>query len=428
MPDENLLEQCIKKQQEEERRKVEQPPARKHLATARRKLVVVLAGLVMVAALGTALLFTRRRHSVEKERARLAELQRKGPKVLVAKVTTPPPERTVTLPGDVRAFNDVGIIPKVNGYLREIKVDKGDRVKKGDLLAVVESPETDQAVNAANSQLRLRRILADRARRLAPSGTISKTELDNAIEGERSAVANFKQALALQDYEKVRAPYDGVITARNVDPGVLVSANTQLFELADPKRLRIWLYVGQDVAPFVRVGDLVELTQDERPGVVTHAEVSRIADALDPRSRTMLTEVWLDNSSMQFSPGVFVHVTLHVRVPPLPVVPSNAVLSRGDETLVATVRENKLHLVAVSLGLDDGKQTQIRQGLVGNEVVALDVPSELGEGAPVQAVTLQQQPRQGAQARNGPNPPRPQAAGEEADKEKKQDPPKKEGE
>jgi membrane fusion protein (multidrug efflux system) len=397
------LEQVMKQQKEEERKSEEQPPKRKNPKKTFRALGFVLAGVVLLAILGTGFIFFRRHRAVSKEQQKLTAQQGKGPKVLVAKVQVPKPERSVTLPGDVRAFVDVGVFPRVNGYLRQVKADKGDRVKQGDILAVVESPETDQQVAAARSALRLRAVLANRARRLAPSGVISKSELDNAVEGERSAQADYKRTRALQDYEIVRAPYAGTITSRNVDPGALVSATTALFELADPSRLRIDAYVAQDIAQFVKPGDLVEITQDEQPGVTIHAAISRLSDALDPRTRTMLAEIWLDNTKAAVAVGVFVHVTLHVKVPPMPVVPSNAILSRADKNLVAVVQDDKVHLRPVVTGLDDGKVVQVREGVQPGQTVALDVPSELGDGAPVQAITPQEQKQQQAQGKAGPN-------------------------
>jgi membrane fusion protein, multidrug efflux system len=398
------LEQVMKQQREEERKADEKPPERKNPKKTFRALGIVLASVVVLAILGTGFVFFRRHRAVGKEKQKLTQQQGQGPKVLVAKVSMPKPERAVTMPGDVRAFVDVGVFPRVNGYLRQVKVDKGDRVKQGDILAVVESPETDQQVAAARSALRLRAVLAARARRLAPSGVISKSELDNAVEGERSAQADYKRTRALQDYEIVRAPYAGTITARNVDPGALVSATTALFELADPSRLRIDAYVAQDIAQFVKPGDLVEITQDEQPGVTIHAAISRLSDALDPRTRTMLAEIWLDNTKAAVSVGVFVHVTLHVKVPPMAVVPSNAIMSRADKNLVAVVQDNKVHLQPVVTGLDDGKVVQIREGVQAGQTVALDVPSELGEGAPIQPMTQQQQKQQQqAQGKAGPN-------------------------
>jgi len=399
------LEQLANAQREEEKRRHEEPP--RHRRRGKRGLFIVLAALVVLAAAGTGFVYWRKHRGIRAEASRLKNEQDAGRKVLVARVVVPKPERTLTLPGDVRPFTAVGIFPKVNGYVRQIRVDKGDRVKAGELLAVIDSPETDQQVVAAKSALRLRRVTAARARRLAPSGVISRQELDNAVEGARSAEADYRRTRELQKYEDVRAPFDGILTARLVDPGALVSATSPLFELADPSRLRVWVYVSQDVAPFVRVGDAAELTQDERPGAVVHAQISRLADALDSRTRTMLAEIWLDNASGGVVSGVFVHVTLHVRIPPLPVVPSNAVLSRGDKTLVAVVQEqNKLHLVQVATGLDDGKTVQVRQGLRGGETVALDVPSELAEGAVIQPLAPNQQKGASPQARSGDAPKR----------------------
>jgi membrane fusion protein (multidrug efflux system) len=415
------LEQVMKKQQEEARKKEEKPVKRENPKKTLRALAFVLASIVVLAILGTGLVFFRRHRAVGKEKQKLTQQQGQGPKVLVAEVSLPKPERVVTLPGDVRAFVDVGVFPRVSGYLRRVKVDKGDRVKQGDILATVESPETDQQVAAAKSNLRLKAVLAARARRLAPSGVISKSELDNAVEGERSAQADYKRTRALQDYETVRAPYAGTITARNVDPGALVSANTALFELADPSRLRIDTYVAQDIAQFVKAGDPVEITQDERPGVTVHAAISRLSDALDPRTRTMLAEIWLDNSQSAVSAGVFVHVTLHVKVPPMPVVPSNAILARADKTLVAVVENNKLHLQPVIAGLDDGKVVQVREGVQPGQTVALDVPSELGEGAAIQPITPQQQKQQQAQGKAGPNQQHEGGGGKDKEKEKKKE-------
>jgi membrane fusion protein, multidrug efflux system len=418
MPEKSALEQVMQKQQEVERKKEEKPVQKKNPKKTLRALVLVLAGVVVLAILGTGFVFFRRHRAVSKEKHKLTQQQGQGPKVLVAKVTLPKPERAVTLPGDVRAFVDVGVFPKVNGYLRQVKVDKGDRVKRGDVLATIESPETDQQVAAARSALRLKAVLAARARRLAPSGVISKSDLDNAVEGERSAQADYKRTRALQDYEIVRAPYAGTITARNVDPGALVSGTTALFELTDPTRLRIEAYVAQDIAQFVKPGDPVEITQDERPGEVVHAAISRLSNALDPRTRTMLAEIWLDNTGGEVSAGVFVHVTIHVQVPPMPGVPSNAILSRADKTLVAVVQDNKVHLQPVVTGLDDGKLVRVREGVQPGQTVALDVPSELGEGAAIQPITPQQQKEQQAQGRAGPNQQR--EGGEKKEQKKKE--------
>src|SRR5438270_376453 len=125
---------------------------------------------------------------------------------------------------------------------------------------------------------------ARRAQRLAPPGVISQQELDNALEGLRTAEAGYRQTRALQEYALLRAPFDGVVTARAVDPGAMVAPGTALFQMADARRLRVQTYVAQDAAPFVRVGDDADIAEEQRPGRVVRAQVSRLAAALDPRS------------------------------------------------------------------------------------------------------------------------------------------------
>jgi RND family efflux transporter MFP subunit len=360
----------------------------------RRRVVLVLAVLVLVAVLGALLLSLSRQRREAAERARLARAAEEGPKVLVAEVTRPSGQRTVTLPGDVTAFKQTVLYAKVNGYVSEMRVDKGDRVRRGQVLAEVSSPETDQQVLGAEATLANRRLNAERARRLAPRGIVSRQELDQALADLRVAQADLRRVRALQEYETLRAPFDGTVTARFVDPGALVAGagtGAPVVELADPDHVRVFVYVGQDLAPFVRVGDAAEILLDQQPDARVPATVRRLADALDLRSRSMLVELWLSGApAVRLVPGLFVHVDLHVAVPPLPSVPADALVARGDKLQVALVREKKLHFVDVEPGTNDGRQLQIRRGVSGGEVVALSPPSDLGEGAPVQPVTRSQ--------------------------------------
>ena len=325
-------------------------------------------------------------------------------------------ERTVNLPGDVRAFWQTTLFAKVSGYVRELRVDKGGRVRKGDIVARIASPETDHQVGQARATLLVRRRLALRVRTLAPKGFVSQQDLDNANADLAVAEADYRRVRALQDYEVLRAPFDGVVTARYVDPGALVtgSPGQPVVDLADPERARVQVYLGQDVAPFVQVGDAGEITADQLPGLRIRATVRRVADALDPRTRTMLVELWPEGSaSPRLVPGLFVHVALRLRVPTLPSVPAEALAARGDRLQVALVRDGKLHFVDVEPGQNDGKTLQIRRGLEGGETVALSPPSDLGDGAPVRPLTNEKArapggprqartpPRGGEQARDG---------------------------
>ncbi len=360
-----------------------------HPRTARRLVggLAILACLAVAGAVALSVVSHRRETAQRQALAREADA---GPRVLVASAARPSGERTVALPGDVRAFFQATLYAKVSGYVREMRVDKGDRVKRDQVLAVIESPETDQQVRSARSTLDVRRRNAQRARRLAPHGIISRQELDQALSDLGVAEADLRRVQALRGYEVLRAPFDGVVTARYVDPGALTNATATgapVVDVSDSTRVRILVNVGQDAAPFVRLGDQGAFTLDQHPGVRMRASVRRVADALDVRSRTMLVELWPDGDPpVRLVPGLFVHVELSVRIPPLPAVPAEALVSRGERLQVAVVRERKLHFLDVEPGSNDGRMVQIRRGLEGGEVVALSPPSDLGEGAPVQPV------------------------------------------
>lgn len=355
----------------------------------RRGLTLVIVAAVLLSVAGAALLALGRHRREAGERARLARAADAGPEVRVARVETAAGEREVVLPADVRAFWQTTLYAKVTGYVQDLRVDKGDRVRKGDVLARILSPETDQQVRQARATLRNRRRIAGRVRSLGGTGAVSREELDQANADLAVAEAELRRVLALQEYEVLRAPFDGVVTARYVDPGaLLVGSGTgqPVVDLADPTRTRVQLYVGQDVAPFVRRGDVAEITVDQQPDLRVRATVRRVADALDPRTRSMLVELWPDEGPSRLVPGMFVHASLRVRVPPLPWVPAEALVARGERLQVARIVDGRLHFVDVEPGLNDGKTIQVRRGLEAGQTVALSPPSDLGEGAPVRAV------------------------------------------
>jgi len=360
----------------------------------RRMLVLVVAAAAIVALAGATLMGARRSRVESRQRHALTEAADRGPKVAVARASDPSPERTITLPGDVRAYWQTTLLAKVNGYVKELTVDRGARVRKGQLLVRLESPETDQLVAAARSTLEVRRRLAVRARRLAPDGVVSAQELDQAETDHATANADLLRLRALQEYEIMRAPFDGIVTGRFVDPGALVSgAGQPVLEISTPDRVRVLVNVGQDAAPFVRLGDEATVTIDQLPGVEVRARVRRTTGALDSRSRTMLVEAWPEDASSALIPGTFVHVALRLQVPPLPSVPSEAIVQRGGRLQVATVRDGKLRFVDIEPGTNDGRTIQIRSGVSPGEVVALSPPSDLADGAPIQAISREAQQR-----------------------------------
>jgi RND family efflux transporter MFP subunit len=362
----------------------------------RRWVVVLLAVPLLIAAGGVYLLHRHRVHREAEARNHQVDGYNRGPKVLVASVVATPPLRDVTLPSDVRAYNQSTLYAKTAGYLSLIRVDKGDVVREGELLAFVASPETDRDVVNARADLANKRRFYERQRNLVGRRLISQQDFENALYAMEESRAVLDRELALQKYERITAPFSGTITGRYVDPGALIPAGTgstsgaqPVVDIADLTHLRIAVFVGQDVAPFVNEETLASIRQDERPDLDIEARVTLTSGALDPRSRTMLCEIWLDNK-YGLQPGTFVHVTLHVHVPPLPTIPSEGLFYRNSTLMAGVVRENKVTFVGVQTGVDDGKRVQIRQGLKAGETVALNVPADLSDGATVQPVAQQQ--------------------------------------
>jgi RND family efflux transporter MFP subunit len=360
-----------------------------------RSWPLYLGGLLAVAitAGGAIFLTARRGAALAQEGLDRRRVVALGPRVLVERVSLLPLYRKVALPGDVRGFQRATLYAKVSGYLREIRVDKGDLVKRGQLLGRLESPETDQLVAAAEADLGAKRLVAKRDRELLHRQLVSQQAVDLSTAAEKGAEATLRQAQALVAYEEIRAPFEGRITARYADPGALLQAATgsaasalPLVDLEEIDRIRIYVYLGQADAPFVRPTDPVEIVADDRPAQPLAATVTRLAGALDPRSRTMLCEVDLDNREARILPGSFVHVGLRLKGLVLPLVPNEALISRGDKLLVAIVRDGRAHFVPIEPGEDDGRTTQIRSGLVGGEWVALNVATGLEDGEAVQPV------------------------------------------
>jgi membrane fusion protein, multidrug efflux system len=365
------------------------PPTKKHLGW----LYAVCAALVVACVVGAGVITLRHHQRVKREAAALGREVDKGPRVAVTKVQPGASERTLTFPADARALVQATLYAKTSGYVREIRVNKGDHVTKGDVMAVIESPETDQQVDAARSDLNLKNKLEVRARLLNQQGLMSQQDREIAEGNQEVSSSNLKRMLALADYETLRAPFTGVVSARYVDPGALLPAATgatqaamPLVDVVDPATLKATVFLGQDVAASVHVGDAVEIWQDERPDQKIGASLTRFASALDPKTRTMLVEIEFDNRKAGIYPGTFVRVGLKSKVTPLPTVPSDALFVRKGVLMVGQIEGDHVRFVPVQIGNNTGKTTQIASGLSGGEDIALDVPSEVDDGARVQVV------------------------------------------
>jgi membrane fusion protein, multidrug efflux system len=372
-----------------------EPEAGETEPRGRRGVIYFLGITALVATvLGVVGLGTHRASQAREEAgARVAE-QSRGVRVRVAKTTTSPPVRKITLQGEARAFASVTLYAKVSGYLKNLKVDKGDHVKANQLLATIEAPEIDKQILSASADAKNKRVNAKRFEALAPSNMVSAQEVEAAQAGASVAEAN-QAALTMQGgYRVLRAPFAGVITARFADPGALIQAATAgqtgalpIVSLADPDRLRVYIYLDQAAASYVHTGDVADVKVPERPGFTRKATVTRVSGQLDTKTRTMLTEIDVDNKDGAILPGSFVSVALEYQVPALVQMPVEALVIKGDKTLVAVVDEgNKVHYRPVAVADDDGTTVRLVSGLKPGERVALNLGNEVDDGAPVQVI------------------------------------------
>ena len=337
------------------------------------------------------------RAALAAERQARGDEQAKGVPMVVAAVTLSAPKRTVRLPAEIRPKQVTNLYAKVPGYLREMRVDKGDRVNENDVLGVVESPETAQQLEFAQANLRVRDQLVHRLTGLVDKGVVSAQEMDEARAQLRSARAEVARIGALEKYTFLRAPFAGVITARFVDNGALLPAATAgtgsaqpLVELQDMHRVRIWSYLSQSDAAFVRPGDPITVLLRDNLGPPVHATVTRTSGALDARSRTMLVEVELDNDRELFRPGLFCDVEVILTVPTGLQVPSEALLMRGGKSMVVVVAGGVAALKPVHVGSDDGRFVNVYSGVTQGDLVGLHVSDEVEEGTRIRPVPARQ--------------------------------------
>jgi RND family efflux transporter MFP subunit len=341
--------------------------------------------------LGGVGIISRSRHAaVASERDERAAELATGRRVRVARAALSSSERVVEVQGEARPFASVTLYAKVSGYLKQIKVDKGDRVRAGDVIGTIESPEIDRQYDAAVADARYKRANADRAAALAGPGVVAAREADAQV-GQAQVAEATVQALGTQrSYETLRAPFAGTVTARFADPGALVqnAANAQTSALpvvtvSDTTRLRVYVYVDQRDAASVHPGDSAEVSIPDGPRLL--ARVTRRADELDPKTRTMLVEVDVDNRDGGVVAGSFVWVKLKVRSAPLVQVPAAALDLRGKAARVGLVTNGYLAMRPVEVADLDGAIVRLRAGVANGDWVALDA-GDLEDGARVQPV------------------------------------------
>src|ERR1700756_583086 len=362
-----------------------QPPPELPPVPPRKALMLVGVALLALLIAGAVTLIGRASH----ERALAKETERETiPTVAAVYPAAEKPDEDLVLPGSLLAFEESPIYARTNGYLVKWYRDIGSRVKEGELLATIDTPEVDQELNQTRAarqqivaQLELAKISADRWENLRKSDSVSAQEADQQTSGYKQAQANLAAADAnvrrleqLEGFKKVYAPFSGVITKRNVDPGALINAGAgaagrELFDMARVDPLRVYTSVPQAYAPFIRVGASTTVTLQEFPGQRFSAKVARTAESIDPNTRTLLTEVDVPNRDGRLLPGSFggVHFAVGLNVDKV-TVPVNAMLFRAEGTRLAVVGpDKKVELRPINIGRDYGATLEVLAGVSTQE-------------------------------------------------------------
>jgi RND family efflux transporter MFP subunit len=357
------------------------------------------------------------------------------PEVIVVQPRLAPARTAVSLPGNLQPLYSASVFARTSGYIESRSVDIGSVVKTGQVLAVISAPEVDQQLNQARADaleavaavaqskaaleqaqanLGIARITQKRYASLIDKRAVTQQNLDEADEalraraadvsaaganinaaeaGLKSRQANVERLTQLQGFERVVAPFDGVITARNIEVGDLVSAGSNngsmsLFSIAQSNVLRVQVEVPQSAALSIKVGQQATLTVQERPGRRYVATVTRSAESIDVAARTMLTEVQVDNREGSLVPGMYGEVNFDITANhPSLIIPSTAlVIDKNGMHVVSVSADSRVHFVAVDIGQDQGSQVEISQGLRGGETLVSNPSDLLSDGEKVSVV------------------------------------------
>ncbi len=436
-------------------------PRPHHISAGKVMLMVIVFALIV---LGVGLLgYLPRKHREEAAAAAAKQERTEFPTVTMARVKRSLANSDVVLPGTLSALTEASIYARAAGYVRKRYVDIGDHVRAGQLLAEIDAPELDQQVaqaRAAVSQARqqlaqtqsalvqaqaqrdLAKVTAQRYNNLVTRGAVARQDADTqqtnysssealvsaqeatvraGEDNVKQAQANLERVISLQDYKNVRAPFTGIVTARNVDAGALISntgagqgaspmstgatpaANgNEMFRVAQIDTIRMLISVPQSDAPGIRVGMPADLTVNEFPNRTFNGKVNRTTGSLDPNTRTMLVEVQVPNRDGRLLPGMYaeVHFRAHRDAPPL-LVPGDTFITTNAGPQVAILEDapngaKRIHMQPVRIGRDYGTETEIVAGLEGNEMLVVNPGDEVREGAMVRVESAP------ARAGNGP--------------------------
>jgi RND family efflux transporter MFP subunit len=368
-------------------------------APPKKALTMVGLMLLVLVVAGAATVIARAR--AESALAKQTERQA-VPYVAVVHPALEKADEGLVLPSTLQAYKESPIYARTNGYLISWTKDIGSRVRAGELLARIDTPEVDQellqaraARQQAEAQLQLAKTSDERWQNLRKSDAVSQQEADTQASGFRQAEANLAAASAnlhrleqLEAFKNVYAPFSGVITKRNIDQGDLINAGgagREMFDVAEVDPIRVFVNVPQAYAALIKTGAPADIELQEMPGLVFRGKVARTADSIDATSRTLLTEVDLPNKQGKLIPGSYaqVHFKADSQVQRL-TVPVNTMLFRSEGTRVAVVgNDGKVHLRPITIGQDYGASLEVLQGLQATDEVIVNPADSLDEGQKV---------------------------------------------
>lgn len=322
------------------------------------------------------------------------------PMVTVAPAKFGDPINVLTLPATLYGLHETGLYVRTNGYVRSLRADMGEQVRAGDTLAIVEMPEIDQELNQARATLaqvvangELTRSTLDRWKKMMAQGAATQQEFDekqaafNANQaGQAVARSNVDRLTELKRFGNLIAPFGGVVTARNIDVGALVSPTVgtgarPLFSLVQVDTMRVVTSVPQNAAPNVKIGQTAEILVQELGGVAFKGVVTRTAQSLDLATRTLLTEIQVVNRDRRLLPGMFGQVRLTLeRSSRALMIPSNTLIIRSSGAQVALVRDGKVHITKITVGRDYGSEVEVTSGLVEGDTLVVNPGDDISEG------------------------------------------------
>jgi RND family efflux transporter MFP subunit len=379
------------------------------IARKRKPKFFFLAGAVVLIALAAIGVEMRSSiiHRTQQHSNRAAEMTVTVVHPQKASITIP------VLPGQTEAYTDAPIYAQTSGYLKKWYFDIGAKVKAGEVLAEIDTPEVDQELAQAQAQLKvaqaalnLSEVTYHRYQDLFNRRVIAAEDFDTALDTyrENQAIvmadqANINQLEALEEFKIVKAPFTGIVTARNTDIGDYIAAGsgTQLFRMQQTSPLRVYVNVPQAFADLVKIGTEGDLTLDEFPGRKFVGHVTNTASAIDPTSRTLLSELQVPNETGELFPGAYALITLRVDDNTgILTIPTNALLFRSDGTTVGVVdADGKVEIRKITIDLNLGDKLEISQGLSGTDQVVLNPSDSLADGMTVKILNQKQPSKEG---------------------------------